>query len=348
MNESIILTKDTKSLKEKVEFLSLPSTYKDATKVEVLETHMSWVFLTNKFVFKLKKPVCYSFLDFSTMSARLKYCMEEVRVNHPLGGDTYLGVVPLTSLRGQLQLDMSGEVIDWLVKMRRLVKEQMLHAAIENGTLREEWVQLAAEKLTDFYLASTPLKVDTEQFRRQIARDIELYSVALSDIRFKLSNQMIVDISTDLLDFIIKHTEVFDQRVSDGRIVDAHGDLRPEHICLGSHPVIIDRIEFNSNLRVMDIAEDLSFLAMECDMIAAPATGRLFLDVYRRKSKDNIPDMLIYFYKAKRAFLRAKLSIDHLYEEKYMADEKKWRGRCEAYLKASGAWCRHLREKFRI
>jgi aminoglycoside phosphotransferase family enzyme len=109
--------------------------------------------------------------------------------------------------------------------------------------------------------------------------------------------------------------------------------------------VIIDRIEFNKDLRVMDVAEELSALAMECDMLSSHGTGQLFFNVYQWKSRDKIPEMLIDFYKAKRAFLRAKLSISHLLEPNYQAEESKWRGRCESYLKAAVTFCEHLQEK---
>jgi len=345
MNEPVIQLNDTDSLNEKVDFLSQPSSYRDVIRVDIMETHMSWVFLTDRYVYKLKKPVTYKFLDFSSVSSRHKFCTEEVRVNQPLGGDTYLGVVPLKSFRGIMQLDGKGEPIDWLVQMKRLPSERMLHTAITDGTLRNEWVQHAAEKLVDFYMASIPVRLDAEYFRRKMIKDIELDSGELLDRRLKLKDPLIVAITTDLLHFLIKYAELFDQRIVDGKVIDAHGDLRPEHICLGPDPVIIDRIEFNSELRVMDIAEELSTLALECDILESSATGQLFLNVYRWKSKDKIPDMLIQFYKAKRAFLRAKLSISHLLEEKYVAEETKWRSRCEIYLKAAETYCGHLPKK---
>lgn len=217
--------------------------------------------------------------------------------------------------------------------------------AITDGALRNEWVQQAAEKLVDFYMASIPVRLDAEHFRRKMVKEIELDSVELLDSRLRLKNSLIVAITTDLLHFLIKHAELFDRRTADGKVIDAHGDLRPEHICLGPNPVIIDRIEFDVDLRVMDIAEELSNLALECDILDSPSTGQLFLNVYRWKSHDEIPDMLIQFYKAKRAFLRAKLSISHLLEEKYVAEETKWRCRCEAYLRAADAYCEHLPKK---
>lgn len=340
--DELIVQNDAKRLKEKVAFLRQPSSYPNVTKVEVLETHMSWVFLTDEFVYKLKKPVSYSFLDFSTVAARYKFCLQEVKVNQVLGGDTYVGVVALRVFERQLRLDGDGEAVDWLVKMKRLPAGQMLHTAIASGTLRNDWVQRAAERLTDFYLASTPVRINQDSFRSQMMKDIEIDGVALLDDRFNLAHSRIVRITTDLLHFLIKHADLFDVRVTEGRIVDAHGDLRPEHICLGSYPLIIDRVEFNDSLRILDIAEELAFLALECDLLGSPGTGQLFLNVYRWKGHDRVPEMLIEFYKAKRAFLRARLSITHLLEENYTSEEEKWRTRCESYLKAADTHCDRL------
>ena len=344
MNEpDILLLNDTDFLNEKVEFLSRQSSYGDTTKVEVLETHMPWVFFTDQYVYKLKKPVRYPFLDFSSLSARHKYCLEEVRVNQPLAGDIYLCVIPLNLFHGFLRLNGKGEPVDWLVKMKRLPKEHMLAQAIKNETVRKEWVQQAAEKLVDFYVESPRIILEAKQHRTQIVKDIESDSAELLNTGFKLQNAPIVGITTDLLHFVITHADLFDQRIADGRVIDAHGDLRPEHICLGRDPVIIDRLEFNNNLRIMDIAEELSFLSLECDMLLSPATGQLFLNVYKWKTQDKIPEILIQFYKAKRAFLRARLSINHLLDKKYMRDARKWKNRCEGYLKTA---CRIFRSPF--
>lgn len=345
MKEAVLLPDSIHSLNEKVEFLSNPKTYADTAEVDVIETHMSWVFLTGKYVYKLKKPVCYDFLDFSTVESRHKYCMEEVRINKALAEDTYVDVIPLKISRGMLRLEGKGEAIDWLVKMKRLPAELMLHTALSQGTVRNEWVQQAAAKLVDFYLAAAPVSVSPEAHRRQIMADIEVNSTELLRNEFKSDHSVIIGIATDLFRFILKQTVLFDERISGGKIIDAHGDLRPEHICLGPKPVIIDRIEFNSGLRIMDIAEELSFLAMECDVLTAPAIGQLFFNVYKWKSTDKIPEVLILFFKAKRAFLRARLSIHHLLEEKYRGDEQRWRIKCDAYVKMAQYYCGLLTDK---
>ncbi|MEX1238927.1 MAG: hypothetical protein WEB30_04390, partial [Cyclobacteriaceae bacterium] len=231
--------------------------------------------------------------------------------------------------------------IDWLVKMKRLPKEHMLDTALKEGTVRSEWVGNAAEKLAEFYVDSKPVyNLDQRELRGGIMRDIEINSAALLNNNFKLDHALIVGITTDLLHFMIKRADLFVQRIAGGRILDAHGDLRPEHICLGPIPVIIDRLEFNGELRIMDVAEELAFLELECEMLGNASTGRVFLDVYCLKSGDNIPEMLIHFYKVKRALLRAKLSINHLLEGKYLVDAGKWRGRCDAYLQVAAAYCK--------
>lgn len=342
INELAILHGNTHSLEDKVEFLSHPGAYPDATHVETLETHMSWIFLTDQYAYKLKKPVRYEFLDFTTPEARLHFCHEEVRLNRPLAGDTYLGVVPLKSDEGLLNLDGTGESVDWLVKMKRLPEGYMLHNAIRDGTVRNDWVQQAAGVLVDFYLVSTPVKVSPVKYRQQLVRDIERTSEELLQDSFRLSGPVILGITTDLLHFLIKFADVFDQRISEGRVIECHGDLRPEHICLAPMPVIIDRVEFSRDLRTMDVAEELSSLMMECDVIHAPATGQLFLNSYYWKSRDRIPPSLLYFYKAKRAFIRAKLSIHHLLEKKYRADAQKWKDRCATYLDAAVAYVDQL------
>lgn len=340
MKGTVSLEENTDLLKEKTHFLSLPGTYSDTKAVEVIETHMSVVFLTDHFVYKLKKPVQFDFLDFSTIEARRRFCTEELIINKALGGDTYLSVMPLMVYQGRMTLGGKGETIDWLVKMKRLPAEQTLHEAIKKGAFEHDWLQKAANKLVDFYIAADPISFsDPHMHRSTIISDIEKNSAGLLSNRFKLHHGQIVSITTDLLHFIIKHGDLFDQRVALGRVIDAHGDLRPEHIFLGPEPVMIDRLEFDRALRIMDVAEELSFLGLECEMLGAAYIGQLFLDVYKERSSDDIPDALVHFYKAKRAFLRARLSISHLLESKYLVDSSKWTEKCNAYLQMAASCC---------
>lgn len=326
----------------KVESLSRPETYLGTSKVDVLETYMSWIFLTDGFVYKLKKPISYDFLDFSTLKARYICCMEEALINQPLGGNTYLGVIPLKLQNGMLQLDGNGETIDWLVKMRRLPQNEMLDLGLKKGVAKNDRIKQAAEKLADFYLASVPVESDGNDYRQKIIKDIEDKGDELLKKKFKLQHSQIITITTDLLHFVMHRPELFDERIAQGKIKECHGDLRPEHICLAPNPVFIDRIEYNSDLRIMDVAEELSLLMLECEILQSPSAGQLFMKCYQLKSKDNIPEVLVSFYKAKRAFQRAWLTTHQLLVNQNQ--EESWRGECDIYLRQAQDYCSKLNE----
>ena len=141
------------SIAEKVAFLRGPQAYPARPRrVDVVETHMSWVFLAGEFVYKLRKPVRHAFLDFSTLAARRLDCRREVRLNRRLAPDVYRSIIPLVQRRdGCLGLDQSGRVVDWLVEMRHLPADRMLDALIRTGSLTRADVESLARILTTFY-----------------------------------------------------------------------------------------------------------------------------------------------------------------------------------------------------
>lgn len=331
------------SLENKVKFLSFPQAYGNTLNVEVLETHMSWVFLTDRYVYKLKKPVCFDFLDFRTAKARFYFCLEELRQNQKLAPGIYLNVVPLMVDKDRMVLNGQGTVIDWLVKMRRLPEENMLHKLLKGGSPEPNLVELAAKMLTDFYLTQKVYydEGNSSQFLMKLAKAIDNDKTQLLQESFGLPHDVIVRVDEKLQGLLKKFPAIFEKRAADKRIIECHGDLRPEHICLNPCR-IIDCIEFNNDLRIMDVAEELSFLAIECETLRSPETGQRFINVYKEMSKDDIPEKILVFYKAKRAFLRARLTIRHLFEERYLRDGKKWKARSRNYLKSASDYCRKL------
>jgi uncharacterized protein len=342
---TIISSAREDELPDKVRFLSDQSSYESTHPVQVLETHMSWVFLTDQYVYKLKKPVKYDYLDFTSLSSRYRYCLEEIKINRELGGDTYISVVPLNRLAGHLRFYGDGETVEWLVKMKRLPADTMLDQCILAGKVNNANVQKSAEMLVDFYQKNLPVRKSFSLYVKDLVADIEVNSSALVRKEFIVSHTRIVNIATNLLFFIVKYSEVFRTRMNEGRIAECHGDLRPEHICIrAGNPVIIDRVEFDPALRIMDVAEELSFLALECELLGSPSTGKLYIEVYRWKGHDKIPDQLICFYKAKRALLRARLSLAHMLEPQYQEQAVKWRDRCERYLAASEQYCQRFED----
>jgi aminoglycoside phosphotransferase family enzyme/predicted kinase len=293
-----------------VDFLCRPTTYPDRpTKVEVVETHISTVFLTDRYAWKLKKPVRYEFVDFSTVEARRKACEEEVRLNRRLARDVYLGVMPITQTPdGRLQLGGLGEPLDWLVQMRRLPADRFLDAMIRSRRLREIDISRVAALLADFYRQVPPLLVRPDDYRRRIEQHVRANLADLLLPEQGLSATVIKRIHSAQLQFLRLSSSVLDDRVRDGRIVDGHGDLRPEHICLESTPVVFDCIEFNPEFRQLDVVDELSFLAMECDALGAPAVGRRVLDAYCQASGDRPTAQLVSFYRSYRACVRAKVA----------------------------------------
>src|SRR3990172_12929379 len=170
------------SIERKVAFLRRPDAYPERpARVEVIETHMSWVFLTDELVYKLKKPVRYEFLDFSTVEARHQNCEREVQLNRRLAGDVYYGVVPLImSGDRNLQLGGDGSIVDWLVKMRRLPAHRMLDAAIRGRTGGPEDVRRLSHLLSEFYQRSAPVAVSEAEYRGRFESEIRANHAELS------------------------------------------------------------------------------------------------------------------------------------------------------------------------
>jgi len=321
------------SLAEKVTLLKQPLTYPyPVDKIETRETHMSWVFLVNDHAYKLKKPVQYRFLDFRTIEAREYNCREEFRLNKRLAKDIYEGVVPLSVTHtGKIQVESNGQVIDWLVKMKRIRQENLLDYAILNKQVNPKLVENTANLLARFYKKATPVPVAPDYFRKKLTAEIISTQKELLHPLYHLPADTVNQISNQLVNFIKTHQLLFDERLDYGKIIEAHGDLKPEHICLAPKPAIIDALEFNRDLRVMDIAEELSFLAMECEMMGDLYTGKQFLARYKKITHDPIPESLICFYKSKKALLRCWLVARHITEPGYR-DEPKWMKRANAYL----------------
>jgi poly-gamma-glutamate synthesis protein (capsule biosynthesis protein) len=313
-------------LATKVSRLRDPAAWPEpTTRVEAIETHMAWVFLTDRHAYKLKKPVRYEFLDFSTLERRRAMCQEEVRINR-MAPSVYLGIVSLTRDRsGALSVGGEGEVVDWLVHMRRLPRERMLDRVIaaSGGPGRHDLARLA-DLLAGFYRTAPAVEIAPPDYLHRFAEDILLSSRALEHPELGVPGSRVVSLVEALQRFLARESELLDARVRAGRIVEGHGDLRPEHICLlPDRPVIIDGLEFNRDFRVLDPADELSFLSVECERLGAPLIGPDLLRRYAALAGDVIPPALVAFYAGFRALLRARLAIWHL-RDPIVRDRERW------------------------
>lgn len=320
-------------LEEKVAFLSRPENYPEGTRrVETKETHMSWIFLTDTLAWKLKKPSRFNHLDLRSTEARRQNCDEEVRLNRRLAPDVYRGVVPVTVRSGNiLQLDKPGTIDDWLVCMRRLPADRMLDHAIANRTWSNEDARRVGMLLGRFYSDAVPLPITTEEYVNRLKDELRWSREELTKREQVLSGELIESATTASLTFIERHLDLVGGRAQARKIVEGHGDLRPEHICLEDRPVIIDCLEFNRNLRIVDPASELMFLKLECERLGDPAAGELIFGMYCERTGDDPPDELLAFYRTYHAAVRAKVAIWHLQDHSIHHVEK-WIARAEQYL----------------
>ena len=317
---------------DKVAALGRSDLYRDETAaVACMETHMSWVFLTERYAYKLKKPVRYEYLDFSTPALRRFNCEEEIRLNRRLAPDIYLDVVPLTlGTRGRLELDGDGPAVDWLVKMRRLPAAGMLDTAIGARTLRPGDIARIADLLAEFFANTPRVAIAADTYCARFENEIALNRAELP--RYGLSPEEIEGPLGCQAAFLQRRRDTLERRSLERRIVEGHGDLRPEHIFIGPPARVIDCLEFNYTLRLIDPVDEIGYLAMECERLGAPAIGERVLAAYEARTGDRPPAALLHFYMSFRAGLRARLAIWHLRDE-IVADRAKWIDRARDYLR---------------
>jgi aminoglycoside phosphotransferase family enzyme len=320
-------------LETKVQFLSRASSYPHRPDhVLVKETHMSWVFLAGERVFKLKKPVRYSYLDFTTLEARERYCREETRLNRRLAPGVYRGVVPLTcSASGEMTLGGEGEIVEWTIEMQRLPADRMLDVRLKEGRVGEEDVSRLAQVLANFYRHAERPAIDPDMPFRHFTQEIaENRTVLLCSGLWP--DQSRVSALLDRLDAALRRIRPrLRERAQSGCIVDGHGDLRPEHVCLTDPIVIFDCLEFNRDLRLVDPYDELTFLGMECAHLNAAWFGRALIERVAGIMGDAIPHDLLGTYTALHAVLRARLSLAHLLDP-VPREPQKWAPQARQYL----------------
>lgn len=291
--------------------LKRPELYPHAVEeVDFVQTHISSLFLTGERVYKLKKPVNFGFLDFSSLELREKNCRAEVALNRRLAPEVYLGVLPITVENGEVELDGSGEVVDWLVEMRQLDQERLGVRMLERGELTETQIDQLVEILVPFYRQARTgegvdefgtieaVKFNTDE---NFAQTEAYVGKLITHERFRHIQDWTNRVYQD-------RQELFQRRVTEGRIRESHGDLHLDNIFFQNPPVIFDCIEFNDRLRCGDIAVDLAFLAMDLDFRGSPALATHLVDGYVQASGDTELPELLDIYKCYRAYVRGKIA----------------------------------------
>jgi len=318
-------SRTTPPLPEVVQALLDPKIYPDKPqKVELGQTQMSFVFITDNYVYKVKKAVNLGYLDYTTLEKRRFYCQRELELNQRLCPDVYLNVLPITKDGGAIVLGGEGEVIEYAVKMRRLPREAMMDMLLSSGNVSAEMVAKVAEKLADFHRrAETSTDISAFGSLDTITQNAEENFTQTEKYIGNIIPQDTYQHIKDYSDSFIRHnTPLFHQRVSLGKIRDCHGDLHAAHVCFTNDIYIYDCIEFNDRFRYCDVASEVAFLAMDLDQYQRADLSGAFVDAYVNYSGDKELLHLLNFYKCYRAYVRGKVGC-FKFDDPHISEEER-------------------------
>jgi len=316
--------------------------------IDTLQTHTSIIVFAGDDVFKLKKPLKLAFLDYGTLGRRRHFCEEEVRLNRRLAPSTYLGVASITrDDNGRLAVNGEGDTIEYAVRMKRLPHDGMLGALLDEDRIDDALIDEIVSILAEFHRdCATGADVD-EHGRPEVVRS-EFESnldeidelVANGHAGDEISRDVLAHLRESLLGWHDRHANTFRQRIDDGRVREGHGDLHADNICVTDTGVVIyDCIEFSMAFRCRDVAGELAFLAMDCDLRGGRTLARAILERYADATSDpDLPDLARGF-KAHFAAVRAKVAL--LRAKNDHDDQARHEARLEAmrYIQlAAGYW----------
>ena len=279
---------------------------------ELIETHISWVFLGETEVYKVKRPVDFGFLDFTTLEARAEACDAEVRLNRRLAPDVYVGVVPVTlDDAGVHAIAGRGRTVDWAVHMRRLSADDRADALLEKGLLEPSHIDALAVHIAEFH-ANARCDADTAHhgrvatIRHNVRENFEQTRDTIGDY---LSLEDAREIESWQL-AVLADEERFEARIAADRVRDGHGDLRLEHVYFepDGSIAIIDCIEFNDRFRFGDVCADIAFLSMDLAWHDRVDLAERLLARYARETNDYGLYSVVDFYESYRAFVRGKIA----------------------------------------
>jgi aminoglycoside phosphotransferase family enzyme len=287
---------------------------------KVIQTHTSWVLLLEDIVYKIKKPVNFGFLDYSTIEKRLENCKKEVELNRRLCQWVYIGVVPISFIGNRYVIEDFSSPVEYAVKMRRIPEDRLLKNILPE--VSKEDMKRLARHIANFHLKAERkdefgrlevMKFNTDENFMQTEKYIGI-TIKKEDYEYikEKTNQ-----------FYEKYKSLFEKRIRDGRIRDGHGDIRLEHVAFLQEGIcVFDCIEFNDRFRCGDMLNDMCFLSMELDMMERKDLSKAYEEEYRRITRDEEFDLFLPFFKCYRAYVRGKVNSFLLDDPHYTQKEK--------------------------
>jgi aminoglycoside phosphotransferase family enzyme len=293
-------------------------------KIELVQTQMSFIFLTGEYVYKIKKPVNLGYLDYTTLEKRHFFCHQELELNRRLCPGAYLAVVQVVEEKGRFRVEEQDKAIEYAVKMKQLPQGRMMDVLLPRGQVTQEMIAKVAEKLVSFHQkAETNQKIAAFGKLDVIRQNTdENFAQTEKYIGISITAKEYQHIKNYTDNFIDSNTSLFDKRVREGKIRDCHGDLHAAHVCFTDDICIYDCIEFNDRFRYSDVVSEIAFLAMDLDRYQQSGLSLHLVNTYVELSHDEELLKLLNFYKCYRAYVRGKVESFKL-DDPYIPEEEK-------------------------
>ncbi len=316
-----------------IEFLENPLNYEEKPeKIEKRETHISIVFLTNKYAYKIKKSLNLGFLDYTTLEKRKYFCEKEIELNKRMAEGIYEGVIYIGKEKNKLFFN-KGKTVEYVVKMKRIPDETLLSFMVKENKAKKEDLFKVGEFLGEFHLKAEggkkisefgkpeKFKINTDENFEQ-TKDFSEEIINKKDFEYLKSKTK---------EFYKKYSDLMLKRIKEDKIKDSHGDIRLEHVTFFENKIrIIDCIEFNERFRFGDIILDAVFLKMELDEMGKEDLGDEFIKGWISKTGENFKEIkpLYYFYLSYRAYVRGKVT-GFLFNDPHIKEKEKIKERAK-------------------
>lgn len=280
--------------------------------IQLMQTHVSYVFLTGDYAYKVKKPVNFGFLNFSTLEARQHFCLEEINMNRQNAPEIYLDVLSINQTDNhQFELNGTGQAVEYVVKMREFPQDDLFISLFEQGKLKEDHMEELGKIVAQFhFLAQTNDYIRSFGEVAQVRQAIdENYQQTEKYIGGPQTQQQFEETRQYTDAFFDNQPELFKSRIENQKIRECHGDLHLRNICLWKNKIqLFDRIEFNEPFRFVDVMYDVAFAVMDLEARGSKELGNAFLNTYVEQTGDWLGLQVLPLYLSRQAYVRAKVT----------------------------------------
>ncbi len=317
--------------------------------IKLIQTHISWVFLTGDFVYKIKKPVDFGFLDFTTLDKRKKFCKKEVDINKMFSPEIYLGFLPVNKFGDySIKINGPGEAIDYAIKMKQLPQELLMDKLLDKNQVETKDIERIVDILIKFYSKTQTFRdphsigsLETVKFNWN-----ENFKQTKPFIGKTIDKEMFEKIKQRIENFMDKNKDLFEKRLKEGFVKWCHGDLHSGNIFIIDEKVyIFDAIEFNERFACSDVASDIAFLSMDLEFRKRKYLSEYLIRKYVEDTGDIDLEKLLDFYRCYRAYVRGKV-IGFRIEDPNIPDfEKKEAGdQAKVYFQLAMGYAKNLQD----